>query len=191
MVKAVCIRVRHVVLSAENLCHDPAGFDTGEAFIQLLVREDQTAVIDAPAGAALLRESHECRRGLLPRCNKDRQKVAGIPKTDECGRAVDIHAMRMTLATMLNRAGVVEPGGSRSPHSSGNHASLRHPADDGDVHGGQTVERQRGSGFSSKAHAGQEHRERTGIDASHRNRWNRGFRVSPKRWRPGENRVVS
>lgn len=47
MVKAVCIRVRHVVLSAENLCHDPAGFDTGEAFIQLLVREDQTAVIDA------------------------------------------------------------------------------------------------------------------------------------------------
>jgi len=33
-------------------------------------------------------------------------KAAGIPKTDERGRAVDVHAMRMTLATMLNKAGV-------------------------------------------------------------------------------------
>jgi integrase len=33
-------------------------------------------------------------------------KVAGILKTDERGRTVDVHAMRMTLATMLNKAGV-------------------------------------------------------------------------------------
>ena len=33
-------------------------------------------------------------------------KAAGIPKTDDRGRAVDVHAMRMTLATMLNKAGV-------------------------------------------------------------------------------------
>ena len=33
-------------------------------------------------------------------------KAAGIPKKDERGRVVDLHAMRMTLATMLNNAGV-------------------------------------------------------------------------------------
>jgi hypothetical protein len=33
-------------------------------------------------------------------------KVAGIPKSDACGRTVDVHAMRMTLATMLNKSGV-------------------------------------------------------------------------------------
>ncbi|MBL6707473.1 MAG: site-specific integrase [Planctomycetaceae bacterium] len=33
-------------------------------------------------------------------------KAAGIPKTDERERAVDVHAMRMTLGMMLNRAGV-------------------------------------------------------------------------------------
>jgi len=42
---------------------------------------------------------------LLRALNRD-LKAAGIPKTDERGRAVDVHAMRMTLATMLNRAGV-------------------------------------------------------------------------------------
>jgi len=42
---------------------------------------------------------------LLRVLNRD-LKVAGIPKTDERGRTVDVHAMRMTLATMLNKAGV-------------------------------------------------------------------------------------
>mgnify|MGYP002628184155 CR=1 FL=1 len=42
---------------------------------------------------------------LLKVLNRD-LKAAGIPKTDERGRTVDVHAMRMTLATMLNRAGV-------------------------------------------------------------------------------------
>ena len=42
---------------------------------------------------------------LLRAFNRD-LKAAGIPKTDERGRAVDIHAMRMTLVTMLNQAGV-------------------------------------------------------------------------------------
>ena len=42
---------------------------------------------------------------LLNVLNRD-LKVAGIPKTDERGRVVDVHAMRMTLATMLNKAGV-------------------------------------------------------------------------------------
>ncbi|MDA1166474.1 MAG: site-specific integrase [Planctomycetota bacterium] len=32
--------------------------------------------------------------------------AAGIPKTEDRGRVVDVHAMRMTLATMLNNAGV-------------------------------------------------------------------------------------
>jgi integrase len=42
---------------------------------------------------------------LLRVLNRD-LKTAGIQKTDERGRTVDVHAMRMTLATMLNRAGV-------------------------------------------------------------------------------------
>jgi len=42
---------------------------------------------------------------LLQVLNRD-LKAAGIPKTDERGRTVDVHAMRMTLATMLNKAGV-------------------------------------------------------------------------------------
>ena len=42
---------------------------------------------------------------LLKVLNRD-LKAAGIPKTDERGRVVDVHAMRMTLATMLNNAGV-------------------------------------------------------------------------------------
>jgi integrase len=42
---------------------------------------------------------------LLRVLNRD-LAAAGIPKTDDRGRAVDVHAMRMTLATMLNRAGV-------------------------------------------------------------------------------------
>ena len=42
---------------------------------------------------------------LLRVLNRD-LKVAGIPKTDERGRVIDLHAMRMTLATMLNKAGV-------------------------------------------------------------------------------------
>ncbi|MDA1165319.1 MAG: tyrosine-type recombinase/integrase [Planctomycetota bacterium] len=33
-------------------------------------------------------------------------KAAGIRKTDERGSVIDVHAMRMTLATMLNKAGV-------------------------------------------------------------------------------------
>jgi hypothetical protein len=33
-------------------------------------------------------------------------KAAGIPRTDDRRRAVDLHAMQMTLATMLNKAGV-------------------------------------------------------------------------------------
>jgi integrase len=32
--------------------------------------------------------------------------AAGISKTDDRGRVVDVHAMRMTLATMLNKAGI-------------------------------------------------------------------------------------
>ena len=43
--------------------------------------------------------------GLVRVLNRD-LKVAGIPKTDERGRTVDVHAMRMTLATMLNKSGV-------------------------------------------------------------------------------------
>jgi integrase len=42
---------------------------------------------------------------LLRVLNRD-LAVAGIPKTDERGRSVDVHAMRVTLATMLNAAGV-------------------------------------------------------------------------------------
>jgi integrase len=42
---------------------------------------------------------------LLRVLNND-LKVAGIPKTDDRGRTVDVHAMRMTLATMLNKSGV-------------------------------------------------------------------------------------
>jgi hypothetical protein len=42
---------------------------------------------------------------LLRALNRD-LKAAGIPKTDDRGRVVDVHAMRMTLATMLNKAGV-------------------------------------------------------------------------------------
>jgi integrase len=42
---------------------------------------------------------------LLRALNRD-LAAAGIPKTDDRGRAIDVHAMRMTLATMLNKAGV-------------------------------------------------------------------------------------
>ena len=42
---------------------------------------------------------------LLRALNRD-LKAAGIAKTDDRGRVVDVHAMRMTLATMLNKAGV-------------------------------------------------------------------------------------
>ena len=42
---------------------------------------------------------------LLRVLNND-LKVAGIPKTDARGRTIDVHAMRMTLATMLNKSGV-------------------------------------------------------------------------------------
>ncbi|MFT5326656.1 MAG: integrase [Planctomycetaceae bacterium] len=42
---------------------------------------------------------------LLRALNRD-LAAAGIPKTDDRGRVVDVHAMRMTLATMLNKAGV-------------------------------------------------------------------------------------
>lgn len=42
---------------------------------------------------------------LLKVLNRDLQ-AAGIPKTGERGRTIDVHAMRMTLATMLNKAGV-------------------------------------------------------------------------------------
>ena len=42
---------------------------------------------------------------LLRALNRD-LAVAGIPKTDDRGRVVDVHSMRMTLATMLNKAGV-------------------------------------------------------------------------------------
>jgi len=42
---------------------------------------------------------------LLKVLNRDLE-AAGIPKTDERGRTIDVHAMRMTLATMLNKAGV-------------------------------------------------------------------------------------
>lgn len=42
---------------------------------------------------------------LLKALNRD-LAAAGIQKTDSRGRTVDVHAMRMTLATMLNKAGV-------------------------------------------------------------------------------------
>jgi integrase len=42
---------------------------------------------------------------LLKVLNRD-LKVAGIRKVDERGRAVDVHAMRMTFATMLSKGGV-------------------------------------------------------------------------------------
>ena len=42
---------------------------------------------------------------LLKVLNRD-LAAAGIPKTDSRGRTVDVHAMRMTLATMLNKSGV-------------------------------------------------------------------------------------
>jgi len=44
-------------------------------------------------------------KGLVNVLNRD-LRVAGIPKVDERGRSLDIHAMRMTFATMLSKGGV-------------------------------------------------------------------------------------
>jgi hypothetical protein len=44
-------------------------------------------------------------KSLLKVLNRD-LSVAGIPKVDERGRAIDVHAMRMTFATMLSKGGV-------------------------------------------------------------------------------------
>jgi integrase len=43
--------------------------------------------------------------GLLRIFNRD-LRMAGIPKKDERGRTLDVHGLRTTLATFLNRAGV-------------------------------------------------------------------------------------
>jgi len=44
-------------------------------------------------------------KGLMNVLNRD-LRVAGIPKVDERGRSLDVHAMRMTFATMLSKGGV-------------------------------------------------------------------------------------
>jgi integrase len=44
-------------------------------------------------------------KGLVNVLNRD-LRVAGIPKVDERGRSLDIHAMRMTFGTMLSKGGV-------------------------------------------------------------------------------------
>ena len=43
--------------------------------------------------------------GLLRIFDRD-PKMAGIPKKDERGRSLDVHAMRTTLSTLMNRAGM-------------------------------------------------------------------------------------
>ena len=45
------------------------------------------------------------------------QKASGIPTRDERGRTMDVHAMRTTSATMLNRAGVAPGWPSGTPTS--------------------------------------------------------------------------
>lgn len=47
----------------------------------------------------------EVPAGLLRIFNRD-LRMAGIPKVDERGRTVDLHAMRTTLATLLSKGGV-------------------------------------------------------------------------------------
>lgn len=57
---------------------------------------------------------------LLRALNRD-LAAASIPKKDDRGRVVDVHAMRMTLATMLNKAGVAP----RTPQAIMRHSDIR------------------------------------------------------------------
>jgi integrase len=58
--------------------------------------------------------------GLLRIFNRDLRR-AGIPKRDERGRTLDLHAMRTTLSTLLNRAGVAP----RTAQAAMRHSDIR------------------------------------------------------------------
>src|SRR5262249_30988575 len=58
--------------------------------------------------------------GLLRIFNRD-LKMAGIPKKDERGRTLDVHALRTTLATLMNKAGVVP----RTAQAAMRHSDIR------------------------------------------------------------------
>ena len=63
--------------------------------------QEVTAVHSLPADTLLFRVP----AGLVRILDRDLM-AAGIPKTDERGRTVDVHAMRTTFGTMLSRGGV-------------------------------------------------------------------------------------
>ena len=66
---------------------------------------DKALAFDGSPAAFINEPLFNVPASLLRVLNRD-LAAADIPKTDERGRAVDVHAMRMTLATMLSKAGV-------------------------------------------------------------------------------------
>src|SRR5262249_19546597 len=58
--------------------------------------------------------------GLLRIFNHD-LKMAGIPKKDERGRTLDVHALRTTLASLMNKAGVAP----RTAQAAMRHSDIR------------------------------------------------------------------
>lgn len=69
----------------------------------------------------------------------DRDLVAaGIPKSDERGRTIDVHALRHSFGTLLSK------GGRRSANRSSGDASLDHRPDDDDLHRSEVAGRARG-----------------------------------------------
>jgi len=70
---------------------------SGDATIAISCQQSADLSADAPL--------FNVPTGLLRILNRD-LKLAGIPKVDERGRTVDIHAMRHTFGTHLSKAGV-------------------------------------------------------------------------------------
>jgi len=63
--------------------------------------DDARIVFVLPAGAPIF----TVPRGLVRILDRD-LRLAGIPKRDERGRTVDVHAMRTTFGTLLSKSGV-------------------------------------------------------------------------------------
>ena len=68
---------------------------------QKQLRQQMTTVTRLPAETPLF----DVPTGLVRILDRD-LKAAGIPKKDDRGRTVDVHAMRMTYGTLLSKAGV-------------------------------------------------------------------------------------
>ncbi|MGI6417093.1 MAG: hypothetical protein ACOX1P_15630 [Thermoguttaceae bacterium] len=84
-------------------------------------------------------------------------RLAGIPKRDERGRTVDVHAMRHTFGTWLSK------GRGRPADGSSRDASLRREPDDERLHRPEAPERRRryggpaGSAARRRARPGRRH----------------------------------